>query len=76
MDLEFIDPATGAAVDQNHGGASFVLDGLSCTACHTAAASEEFVPSEPGGFPAGAMETLTRQRGGIVAPTPLPPNGG
>ncbi len=76
VDLEFIDPATDAAVDQNHGGASFVAGGLSCTACHTTPDSEEFNPSEPGGFSAGAMETLTKQRGGIFDPTPLPPNGG
>ncbi len=74
--LEFIDPATDAAVDQNHGGAGFVTTGLSCRACHTTADSEEFVASEPGGFPAGSMETLTRQRGGIHDPTPLPPSGG
>ncbi|MCH8853015.1 MAG: hypothetical protein IID41_10240 [Planctomycetes bacterium] len=74
VDLEYIDPATGQAIDQSHGGATFVNTGLSCTACHSAASSETFVPSEPGGFPAGAMETLTSQRGGIVDPTPLPPS--
>ena len=72
--LEFIDPATGTAVDQNHGGASFVTSGMSCTACHTATDSEVFNPSEPGGFPSGSMESLTLQRGGILDPTPLPPN--
>ncbi len=64
--LEFIDPATDEAVNQFHPGASSVLAGISCTVCHTAASSE-------GSGSSGAMETLTRQRGGIFDPTPLPP---
>lgn len=72
--LEYIDPATGAAVDQNHVGASALLtQGLGCRACHTAANDEVFDPPQTGGFFGGAMETLVPQRGGVNTPTPLPP---
>ena len=70
----YIDPETGNPVDQNHAGANALLtQGLSCRACHTAAANEAFDPPQPGGFNAGAMETLVIQRGGVNTPTPIPP---
>jgi hypothetical protein len=75
--LEYIDPATGSAIDQNHGGANFLLmQGLGCRDCHTAASSEPFAPLQEGGFNAGAMEALVPQRGGVNTPTPIPPIGG
>ncbi len=71
--LEYIDPVSGTAVDQNHGGSAALLtQGLSCRACHTAGSSETFPPLPVGGFPAGAMETLVLQRGGVNSPTPIP----
>lgn len=75
--LTYIDPATDQPVDQLHTGATFILQqGLGCRDCHTVASSETFVPVQPGGFPAGAMETLVPLRGGVNTPTPLPPIGG
>lgn len=72
--FEYIDPATGAAIDQVHGGASFLVDqGASCRDCHTVTSAEAFNPPNPGGFNAGAMETLVPLRGGVNTPTPLPP---
>ena len=72
--LEYIDPATGSAVDQNHGGSSFLkTQGLSCRDCHTVSSMEAFNPPSAGGFPAGAMEVLVPQRGGVNTPTPIPP---
>lgn len=72
--LTYIDPATGEAVDQGHGGATFMLEqNLGCRDCHTAAASETFAPVQDGGFPAGSMESLVPQRGGVNTPTPIPP---
>ncbi|MEE9295212.1 MAG: ethylbenzene dehydrogenase-related protein [Phycisphaerae bacterium] len=71
--LEYIDPATGTAVDQNHAGSSGLLtQGLGCRDCHTVTAAETFAPPQPDGFPAGAMETLVPQRGGVFTPTPIP----
>ncbi|MCH7840272.1 MAG: hypothetical protein IID38_08570 [Planctomycetes bacterium] len=70
--LEYVDPATGAFVDQTHGGASFLAQGASCRDCHTAATAETFNPPNPGGFPAGSMESLIPQRGGVNTPTPIP----
>ena len=76
-DLTYIDPATDEAVDQSHGGATFMLQqGLGCRDCHTAATGDTFAPVQQGGFPAGAMETLVPQRGGVNTPTPIPPTGG
>ncbi|MFQ5591696.1 MAG: ethylbenzene dehydrogenase-related protein [Phycisphaerae bacterium] len=72
--LEYIDPDTGTAIDQNHGGASFLVDqGLSCRDCHTAASDEPFAPPMAGGFNSGPMETLVLLRGGVRGPTPIPP---
>jgi len=71
--LEYIDPATGTAVDQTHGGASFLTQGLGCRDCHTVTSAETFNPPNAGGFPAGSMETLVPQRGGVNTPTPIPP---
>ena len=72
--LEYIDPETGNAIDQNHAGsAGLTTQGLSCRACHTASAAEPFEPPQAGGFFGGAMETLVLQRGGVNTPTPLPP---
>ncbi len=72
--LEYIDPATGNAVDQSHGGATFLTgQGLGCRDCHTAAESDAFEPLNPGGFPAGAMEMLAPLRGGVNTQTPIPP---
>jgi len=71
--LEYIDPATGSLIDQNHGGASLMLmSGLSCRDCHTSSNAAAFNPLNEGGFPAGSMETLSPQRGGINTPTPVP----
>jgi len=73
----YIDPTTDEAVDQSHGGASFILQqGLGCRDCHTTAASDVFAPVQQGGFNAGAMETLVPQRGGVNTPSPIPPIGG
>ena len=72
--LEYIDPETGSAVDQNHAGASALLtQGLSCRDCHTASSAETFDPPNAGGFNGGSMETLVPQRGGVNTVTPLPP---
>jgi hypothetical protein len=71
--LEYIDPATGNAIDQGHAGASGLTDqGLSCRACHTVTAAETFAPPQEGGFNGGPMETLVLQRGGVNTPTPIP----
>jgi hypothetical protein len=76
-DLTYIDPATNEAVDQSHGGATFLLQqGLGCRDCHTAATGDTFAPVQQGGFNAGAMEALVPQRGGVNTPTPIPPTGG
>lgn len=75
--LTYIDPATDEAVDQAHGGATFTLEqGLGCRDCHTVANTDTFTPVQLGGFPAGAMETLVPQRGGVNTPTPIPPASG
>ena len=72
--LEYVDPATDAAVDQNHAGSNALLtQGLGCRACHTVSSAEAFNPPTPGGFPSGAMEVLVPQRGGVSTPTPIPP---
>ncbi len=72
-ELEYIDPATGVAVDQGHAGATGLLtQGLSCRDCHTVTDAETFDPPNAGGFPGGAMETLVPQRGGVNTPTPIP----
>jgi hypothetical protein len=72
--LEYIDPRTGTAIDQNHFGATaLVTQGLSCRACHTAGNAQTFAPTEQGGFFSGSMEDLVPQRGGVHNPTPLPP---
>ena len=71
--LEYIDPVTGSAVDQNHAGSNALLtQGLSCRDCHTVSSAEAFNPPNAGGFPAGAMELLVPQRGGVNTPTPIP----
>ncbi len=75
-DLEYIDPATGSAVDQNHAGASALMtQGLGCRDCHTASDSETFAPLQEGGFFSGSMETLAPQRGGVNTQTPIPAGG-
>ena len=72
--LDYIDPSTGVAVDQNHVGMTALLtQGLSCRDCHTVSSIEAFNPPNVGGFPAGAMEVLAPQRGGVTTPTPIPP---
>lgn len=69
----FFDPRTSAPVDQNHAGASALLNqNLGCRDCHTVTASETFDPPRPGGFFSGALETLSQQRGGVFDPTPIP----
>ena len=61
----YTDPVTGLPVDQVHGGAAAVSGGtLACTDCHR-------VREQDGGGAMGSMETLTRQRGGIWADTPV-----
>ncbi len=71
--LEYIDPVTETAIDQNHAGATGLLtQGLSCRDCHTVSTGEVFTPPNEGGFPSGAMETLVLQRGGVNTQTPIP----
>ncbi len=68
--LVYVDPVTQQPVDQNHSGASGLLnDQRSCTDCHTAAAAGEPAPAL---FNAGSMEDLIPQRGGVNTPTPIP----
>lgn len=68
--------AQAQLVDQVHAGSDEVNLGTACVACHTVRVGEQ---PEPPMFNAGAMETLTEQRGGIwentpvVAAGPLPP---
>ena len=70
--VEYIDPATGEAIDQSHGGATFLTTmGNSCQDCHAVTDDEAFTPAN-GGFASGSMETLVLQRGGVRAQTPLP----
>jgi hypothetical protein len=72
--LDYIDPATGAAVDQNHAGAdALTTQALGCRACHTAATAETFAPPQAGGFFGGSMESLVTLRGGVNTQTPIPP---
>lgn len=71
--LEYVDPATGQAVDQVHAGATLLAQGLGCRDCHTVTSAETFDPPNAGGFPSGAMQTLVPQRGGVNTPTPIPP---
>ncbi len=74
--LEYIDPATGTAVDQNHAGATGLMTGgLRCQSCHAVSDADvaSFTASGTGAFPAGSMESLAPQRGGVTSPTPLPP---
>jgi hypothetical protein len=73
--IEYIDPATGQPVDQMHGGATF-MGTNGCRDCHVAATGDPFLPVNMGGFPAGAMETLAAQRGGVSTPTPVPEPSG
>lgn len=71
--LEYVDPATGTAVDQGHVGATALSEqGLGCRACHTVRDGDTAL-DQGGGFFSGAMETLVPQRGGVTTPTPLPP---
>lgn len=66
-DKVYVDPVTGKAVEQSHAGEEEVRSGkMGCAECHTVRAVEP--PTEED---AGAMETLTRNRGGMWAPTPL-----
>jgi len=63
----YIDPVTGLAVDQNHGGAGAVAAGsTACATCHAARTADL-----TGGQFGGAMEAITKQRGGIWADTPV-----
>jgi cysteine-rich repeat protein len=65
----FFDPVAGEAVDQTHGGATAVSGATSaCIDCHNVRAEDDRVPPT---LNAGAMETLTRQRGGVWADTPV-----
>ena len=59
--------ARSQIVDQTHGGSSGVVAGTACVQCHTV---REGDPIPPLGN-AGAMETLTGQRGGIWENTPV-----
>ncbi len=69
--LEYIDPATGSAVDQNHAGASSLAQGNSCQDCHGIREGAAFTPAN-GGFNGGSMEALVPQRGGVNTQTPIP----
>ena len=65
----YTDPVTGLEVGQVHGGADFVSTGDSaCTDCHTVRVND---PTAPPFFNGGAMEDLTKLRGGIWADTPV-----
>jgi cysteine-rich repeat protein len=65
----FFDPVAGAAVDQTHGGATDVSGATAaCIDCHNVRLEDDRVPPV---LNAGAMETLTRQRGGVWADTPV-----
>ena len=65
----FFDPVAGEAVDQSHGGATAVSAATNgCIDCHNVRAEDDRVPPT---LNAGAMETLTRQRGGVWADTPV-----
>lgn len=76
-DLTYVDPNTGLAVTQTHGGATFITQmGLGCRDCHTVTSAETFAPPNAGGFNAGPMETLAGLRGGILHPTPIPTGAG
>jgi hypothetical protein len=71
--LEYIDPETQMAVDQNHAGSNALLNqGLGCRDCHVAATGDPFEPTQPGGFDAGSMQSFVPQRGGVNTPTPTP----
>jgi len=69
--LEYIDPATGSAIDQNHAGASLLAQGNACRDCHTVREDSAFLGTN-GGFNGGAMEALVPLRGGVHTPTPIP----
>jgi hypothetical protein len=63
----YIDPVSGLAVDQNHGGAGAVAGGsTACVTCHAARTADL-----TGGQFGGSMEAITKQRGGIWADTPV-----
>ena len=63
--LVYTDPETGLAVNQVHPGAAQVANGsIACAGCHTVRASEEASSG-------GAMETITRRRGGVWTGTPV-----
>ncbi len=52
--LEYIDPNTGSAVDQNHAGSTALLtQGLGCRDCHTVRSGETLTRRKPGGSPLG-----------------------
>jgi hypothetical protein len=73
--LQYIDPDTGAAIDQNHAGANALLtQGLGCGDCHTVSDLDAFEPVNTGGFMAGSMESLVLGRGGVHTGTPIPSN--
>lgn len=63
----YVDPVTRKPVEQSHKGEDDVKSGSkSCTDCHTVRSVEPPTKED-----AGAMEELTRNRGGVWKPTPL-----
>jgi hypothetical protein len=62
------DPISGSNVDQVHGGAFAIQSGAAaCASCHRVGTNDPAPPL----LDAGAMQTLTAQRGGVWAPTPI-----
>ena len=57
----YTNPVTGAAVDQNHGGATSVASGAACTQCHVVRIADGPL----------SMEELAGQRGGVWTDTPV-----
>lgn len=69
----YIDPITGQAVDQSHGGTNGLMSqGLGCRDCHTVKTTDTFDTTKQLGINSGAMEIRVPARGGVHTPTPLP----
>lgn len=65
----YTDPVTGSTITQIHVGASSVANGTdACIDCHNVLSNDDRIPPV---FDAGAMEDLTRNRGGVWADTPV-----
>ncbi|MDH5232413.1 MAG: ethylbenzene dehydrogenase-related protein [Gammaproteobacteria bacterium] len=70
---QYFNPQTNSFVDQTHEGTQAMLqNNFSCFDCHTISEDEVFDIATRRGEFAGALETLTLQRGGVFGPTPMP----